>query len=238
MKLQRALLLTALLAPALAFALPPPEPAKGPWTDKVKAGTPLFATLKTNKGDIVLRLFSKEAPLAVGNFVGLATGEQPYTDPTTGKKGSGPYYRNVTFHRVIPGFMIQGGDPTGTGRGNPGYAFADEFDSGRSFDKPGLLAMANSGPGTNGGQFFITVAPTPHLNNRHTIFGEVLQGYPVVEAISRVERAARDKPVEDVVIRSITFSETAPKAPAAKGRKKAPAARGADAAKKPAPRTE
>src|SRR5690606_37733320 len=90
MKLQRALLLTALLAPALAFALPPPEPAKGPWTDKVKAGTPLFATLKTNKGDIVLRLFSKEAPLAVGNFVGLATGEQPYTDPTTGKKGSGP----------------------------------------------------------------------------------------------------------------------------------------------------
>lgn len=237
MKLQRALLMIALLAPTLAFALPPPDPAKGPWTDKVKAGKPLYATLKTSKGDIVLRLFSKEAPLAVANFVGLATGEQPYTDPATGKKTSGPYYKNVTFHRVIPGFMIQGGDPTGTGRGNPGYAFADEFESGRAYDKPGLLAMANSGPGTNGGQFFITVAPTPHLQGRHTIFGEVLRGYPVVEAISKVERGARDKPVEDVVIRSITFSETAPKAPAAKGTKKAPEAKDG-AQKKATPKAE
>ncbi|NVJ04897.1 peptidylprolyl isomerase [Myxococcus sp. AM001] len=167
--------------------------------------------METNQGAIGVRLFSKDAPKTVANFVGLATGEKAWTDPKTGQRVTGkPLYDGVVFHRVIPGFMIQGGDPTGTGRGDPGYRFEDEFQSGRTFDKKGLLAMANAGPGTNGSQFFITTSTPDYLNNRHTIFGEVVSGYDVVEKISNVQRDPRDKPLEAVVIQKIAMSDQAP----------------------------
>ena len=152
------------------------------------------AVMNTTKGAIVIELFPKEAPKTVNNFVFLA------------KDG---FYDGVIFHRVIQGFMIQGGDPLGTGTGGPGYKFEDEFDPSLVFDSPGLLAMANSGPGTNGSQFFITVAPTPHLNNRHTIFGRVILGQDVADAIS-VTPASQDRPSEDVVIHNIKIQETVP----------------------------
>ena len=133
----------------------------------------LYATLHTNHGPIRLQLFPDHAPATVRNFVELAEGTKDYVDPRTGQKGSGPYYDGTISHRVIAGFMIQLGDPTGTGRGGPGFQFGDEFHPELQFDRPYLLAMANAGPGTNGSQFFITVGPTPHLNRRHTIFGQV-----------------------------------------------------------------
>ncbi len=170
----------------------------------------LYATLKTNKGDIVVRLFAKDAPKTVQNFVGLATGEREWRDPKTNEMKREPYYDGTIFHRVIPNFMIQGGDPLGMGYGGPGYKFEDEFQSGRTFDKPGLLAMANSGPNTNGSQFFITTSTPQHLNNRHTIFGEVIRGYDVVQAIEKVERDPRDKPLERVVIEKVEISEKEP----------------------------
>jgi peptidyl-prolyl cis-trans isomerase A (cyclophilin A) len=193
-------------------ATPPAEAAaSGEWTKKVQAGQEVYATLKTNQGDITVRLFSKDAPKTVANFVGLATGEKPWTDPNSGQRVTGkPLYDGVIFHRVIPGFMIQGGDPTGTGRGDPGYRFEDEFQSGRTFNKPGLLAMANAGPGTNGSQFFITTSTPDYLNNRHTIFGEVVKGYEVVEKISNVQRDTRDRPQTPVVINTIAMSDQAP----------------------------
>jgi peptidyl-prolyl cis-trans isomerase A (cyclophilin A) len=187
------------------------EPGSGEWTKKVQAGQDVFATLETNQGNITVKLFSKDAPKTVANFVGLATGEKPWTDPRTGERVTDrPLYSGVVFHRVIPDFMIQGGDPTGTGRGDPGYRFEDEFQSGRTFNKVGLLAMANAGPGTNGSQFFITTAITDFLNNRHTIFGEVVSGYDVVVKISNVPRDGRDKPNEPVVIQKISMSDEAP----------------------------
>ena len=143
------------------------------------------ATLRTNQGDIRLVLFPDQAPKTVQNFVGLATGQAEWIDPRTGQKSKAHLYDGTMFHRVIPQFMIQGGDPTGTGRGGPGYQFADEFHPDLRFDRPYLLAMANAGPGTNGSQFFITVGPTPHLNNRHTIFGEVVKGGDLVPQIAR-----------------------------------------------------
>ena len=148
----------------------------------------LYATLHTNHGPIRLQLFPDHAPATVRNFVELAEGTREYVDPRTGQKGSGPYYDGTISHRVISGFMIQMGDPTGTGRGGPGYQFADEFHPELQFDRPYLLAMANAGPGTNGSQFFITVGPTPHLNRRHTIFGEVADqaSRDVVERIAKV----------------------------------------------------
>ncbi len=163
------------------------------------------ATLHTNHGDIVITLFPEHAPRTVENFVGLADGTKDYRDPRTGAAGSGPFYDGVVFHRVIEGFMIQGGDPTGTGRGGPGYTFADEFHPELVFNKPYLLAMANAGPGTNGSQFFITVAPTPHLNRRHTIFGEVADDASrgVVDRIAAVATDRSDRPLDDVVITSI-----------------------------------
>ncbi|WP_253910616.1 peptidylprolyl isomerase, partial [Pyxidicoccus fallax] len=189
----------------------PPPAATGEWTKKVQAGQEVYATLNTNQGDIVVRLFSKDAPKTVANFVGLATGEKSWKDPRTNEQVQGrPLYEGVIFHRVIPGFMIQGGDPTGTGRGDPGYRFEDEFQSGRTFNKPGLLAMANAGPGTNGSQFFITTSSPGYLNNRHTIFGEVVQGYEVVEKISNVERDRADRPLQQVVIQKVTMSDAAP----------------------------
>jgi peptidyl-prolyl cis-trans isomerase A (cyclophilin A) len=153
--------------------------------DEVRAGKELFATFKTSMGDIVVKLFSKDAPKTVENFVGLATGEKEWTDPRTGQKTNAPLYDGTVFHRVIPDFMIQGGDPLGQGIGGPGYKFEDEFQSGRRFDKPGLLAMANAGPNTNGSQFFITEVPTGWLDNKHTIFGEVVKGFELVPKITR-----------------------------------------------------
>jgi peptidyl-prolyl cis-trans isomerase A (cyclophilin A) len=153
--------------------------------DEARAGKDLHATFKTSMGDIVVKLLPKEAPKTVENFVGLATGEKEWTDPRTGKKTNARLYDGTIFHRVIADFMIQGGDPLGQGIGGPGYKFEDEFKSGLRFDKPGLLAMANAGPNTNGSQFFITEVATPHLNNRHTIFGEVVKGFDLVPKIAR-----------------------------------------------------
>ena len=166
------------------------------------------ATLHTNHGDIVIDLFADQAPLTVDNFVGLATGAKEYRDSATGEKKTGNFYDGVIFHRIIDGFMIQGGDPTGTGMGGPGYQFGDEFHPELSFNRPFLLAMANAGPGTNGSQFFITVAPTPHLNRRHTIFGEVADeaSRQVVAAIAKVATGRMDRPVEPVVIESVEIT--------------------------------
>ncbi|MBI1377927.1 MAG: peptidylprolyl isomerase [Frankiales bacterium] len=165
-----------------------------------------YATLHTNHGDIRLELFPNHAPKTVRNFVGLADGSQEWRDPRTGAASTAPLYDGVVFHRVISGFMIQGGDPLGTGTGGPGYTFADEIHPELQFDRPYLLAMANAGPGTNGSQFFITVVPTPHLNRKHTIFGEVADApsRAVVDAIAAVPTGAMDRPKEPVVISSVT----------------------------------
>ena len=169
------------------------------------------ATLHTNHGDIVIDLFENEAPKTVANFVGLAEGTKDYVDPKTRQPGSGPFYDGVVFHRVIPNFMIQGGDRLGTGTGDAGYKFADEFHPDLAFNKPYLLAMANAGPGTNGSQFFITVAQTPHLNRKHTIFGEVADApsRAVVDTIAAVSTGAQDRPSEPVVIESVTVTRSA-----------------------------
>jgi peptidyl-prolyl cis-trans isomerase A (cyclophilin A) len=164
----------------------------------------LIATLRTNQGQIVVRLLPDHAPKTVANFVELAEGGRQWTDPRTGHATTDKLYDGTIFHRVIPNFMIQGGDPLGSGRGGPGYKFADEIHPDLIFDRPYLLAMANAGPGTNGSQFFITVAPTPWLNRKHTIFGEVIQGQDVVDKISQVKTGSQDRPVEDVTIESIT----------------------------------
>ncbi len=166
------------------------------------------ATLHTNHGDVVIALFGNHAPKTVANFVGLADGSKDYSTKNAKGEAAGPFYDGAVFHRVINGFMIQGGDPTGTGRGGPGYQFADEFHPELQFDKPYLLAMANAGPGTNGSQFFITVGKTPHLNRRHTIFGEVVDpaSQKVVDAIASTVVDRGDRPTEDVVINSITIS--------------------------------
>jgi len=165
--------------------------------------TTLTATLRTNQGPIVIRLLPDHAPRTVRNFVDLAQGGREWTDPRTGRVTTGRLYDGTIFHRVIPNFMIQGGDPLGTGTGGPGYQFADEFHPELQFDRPYLLAMANAGPGTNGSQFFITTVPTPHLNRRHTIFGEVIQGQEVVDQISHTATDGRDRPVKDVVLESV-----------------------------------
>ena len=169
----------------------------------------MFATLHTNHGDIRLELFAHHAPKTVANFVELAKGEREFTNPVTGDKEKRPYYDGVIFHRIIDGFMIQGGDPEGSGKGGPGYQFGDEFHPELQFDRPFLLAMANAGPGTNGSQFFITVTATPHLNNRHTIFGEVTdkESQKVVAKISRVVTDRMDRPKDDVVIESVEIQE-------------------------------
>ncbi|GAB2951570.1 peptidylprolyl isomerase [Micromonospora polyrhachis] len=170
----------------------------------------IYATLHTNAGPIRLELFPNHAPKTVRNFVELAEGTGKYTDPRTGAPGSGPYYDGTISHRVIAGFMIQMGDPTGTGRGGPGYQFADEFHPDLRFDQPYLLAMANAGPGTNGSQFFITVDRTPHLNNRHTIFGKVADqdSVKVVDAIANTPTGPGDRPRNDVVIERVEIERT------------------------------
>jgi peptidyl-prolyl cis-trans isomerase A (cyclophilin A) len=167
-----------------------------------------YATLVTSKGTIKVRLLPDHAPKTVDNFIGLATGTKEYKDPRDGQKKTGPYYDGTIFHRVIPEFMIQAGDPTGTGTGGPGYQFEDEVAGGPGFTKPGYLAMANAGPGTNGSQFFITEAPTTWLTGKHTIFGEVIEGMEVVNDIARAPRDGRDKPKEDVVLERVEISES------------------------------
>ncbi|MFJ3627007.1 peptidylprolyl isomerase [Streptomyces albidoflavus] len=166
----------------------------------------LYATLKTNHGDINVRLFPNHAPKTVKNFAELASGEREWTNPETGRTTKDKLYDGTVFHRVISGFMLQGGDPLGNGTGGPGYQFADEFHPDLAFNKPYLLAMANAGPGTNGSQFFITVAPTAWLTNKHTIFGEVVDpaSQKVVDEIAAVQTNPRtDRPVNDVVIESV-----------------------------------
>ena len=163
----------------------------------------LTAKLRTNLGTITVRLFPDQAPKTVRNFVDLAEGTREWTDPTTRQPSNARLYDGTIFHRVIPDFMIQGGDPLGTGTGGPGYKFADEFHPDLTFSRPYLLAMANAGPGTNGSQFFITTVPTPHLNGRHTIFGEVIEGTDVVDQISKATTGRNDRPVDDVVIESV-----------------------------------
>lgn len=165
----------------------------------------IYATLRTTLGDIEVRLFPNHAPKTVRNFLDLAEGTREWTDPRTGAASSEPLYPGTVFHRVIPDFMIQGGDPLGSGTGGPGYRFADEFHPELGFTRPYLLAMANAGPGTNGSQFFITVAATAWLTNKHTIFGEVTSGTEVVDAISNVDRDRSDRPKTDVVIESVVI---------------------------------
>jgi peptidyl-prolyl cis-trans isomerase A (cyclophilin A) len=167
----------------------------------------LTATLRTNQGDIVLRLFPDHAPKTVRNFVELAEGSRDWTDPRTRRPSTDKLYDGTIFHRVIPGFMIQGGDPLGTGTGGPGYKFGDEFHPDLTFNRPYLLAMANAGPGTNGSQFFITTVPTPWLTGKHTIFGEVLEGSDIVDKISNVRTDSGDRPAADVVIESVEITE-------------------------------
>jgi peptidyl-prolyl cis-trans isomerase A (cyclophilin A) len=165
-----------------------------------------YATFNTTLGKIVCRLFEKEAPITVKNFTDLAEGKKAWKDSVSGKGGNNPLYDGTLFHRVIPSFMIQGGDPSGTGMGGPGYKFQDETKgSPHKFDAPGKLAMANSGPNTNGSQFFITVAPTPWLTGNHTIFGEVIEGQDVVDKITASPRNRQDRPDTDIVLQSVAI---------------------------------
>jgi peptidyl-prolyl cis-trans isomerase A (cyclophilin A) len=169
-----------------------------------------YAVFDTTEGKITVRLFETDAPITVKNFVELAEGSREWVHPTTREKSTNKLFHGTIFHRVIPDFMIQGGDPAGTGMGGPGYRFQDETKgSPHKFDKPGKLAMANSGPGTNGSQFFITVAPTPWLTGNHTIFGEVVEGEDIVTKISKVARNAQDKPHKPVVLESVVIERVA-----------------------------
>jgi peptidyl-prolyl cis-trans isomerase A (cyclophilin A) len=170
---------------------------------KNQAGT--YAVIETELGTIVCKLFPEKAPKTVANFVGLAEGTKEFTDPKTGKKAKRPFYDGIVFHRVIPDFMIQTGDPLGKGIGGPGYQFDDEFDPSLRFSKKGILAMANSGPGTNGSQFFITVAPTPWLNDHHSIFGDVVEGQSVADAISKAPRDGGDRPTKTLSMKKVSI---------------------------------
>ena len=193
--IRKLLLVLILLAFSPAFAAEPVE-KKGP----------VYATLKTSMGDMVVRLYDDKAPKTVANFVGLATGTKEWTDPKTGEKVKKPLYNGTIFHRVIPGFMIQGGDPLGNGTGGPGYRFEDEFHPDLRHTKGGILSMANAGPNTNGSQFFITLGPTLHLDNRHSVFGELVKGQEIVVGIGNVPRNANDRPLKDVVLQEVVIS--------------------------------
>ena len=169
----------------------------------MESGT--YAQFDTTEGSFTIRLFEKEAPKTVANFIGLAEGTREWKDPRTGETTTGPFYEGVTFHRVIEGFMIQGGDRLGTGTGGPGYKFGDEFHPTLRHSKAGILSMANAGPNTNGSQFFITLGPTPHLDNRHSVFGEVVEGMDVVTRIGAVRTGPQDRPVKPVVINKVAI---------------------------------
>jgi len=164
-----------------------------------------YAQFDTSEGSFTIRLFEKEAPKTVANFVALAEGTKEWQDPQSGQKKTEPFYNGVVFHRIIEGFMIQGGDRLGTGTGGPGYKFADEFHPSLRHKGPGILSMANSGPNTNGSQFFITLGPTPHLDNRHSVFGEVIEGMDIVKRIGSVQ-VRNDRPVKPVVINTVTIT--------------------------------
>jgi peptidyl-prolyl cis-trans isomerase A (cyclophilin A) len=173
----------------------------------VESGT--YAEFETTEGSFTVRLFEKEAPKTVANFVGLAEGTKEWLDPATGEKKKAPYYDGIIFHRVIHGFMIQGGDRLGTGTGGPGYNFGDEFHPSLRHSRAGILSMANAGPNTNGSQFFITLGPTPHLDNRHSVFGEVVEGLDVVKKIGAVATGRQDRPVKPVVMNHVTIKRIA-----------------------------
>ena len=187
----------------LMTILPQPNTSEAGKPSKLSPG--LYVIFETSMGNITCQLFEKEAPKTVANFVGLAEGTKEWTDPKTGQKVKRRFYDGLIFHRVIPQFMIQGGDPLGTGMGDPGFRFEDEFNPNLKFDQPGRLAMANAGPNTNGSQFFITEVPTPHLNNKHTIFGQCSEGQDVISKITRVPKGPMDKPLTDVVINKLTI---------------------------------
>ncbi|RKG92584.1 peptidylprolyl isomerase [Corallococcus sp. CA053C] len=180
--------------------------------ERARAGEELYATFNTTEGRIVVRLLPQESPKTVENFVGLATGEKTWTHPVTFEAMHGrPLYDGTLLFRCIKDFMVQGGDPSSRGNGGPGFRFEDEFQGGRRFDKKGVLAMGNTGPNTNGSQFFITAAPTPHLNNRHTIFGEVVEGQDVVDRIANeLPKDSNDRPRRDVRIQTLTISTARP----------------------------
>jgi peptidyl-prolyl cis-trans isomerase A (cyclophilin A) len=164
-----------------------------------------YAQFDTSEGPFTIRLFEAEVPKTVANFIGLAEGTKEWRDPQTGDQKTAPFYNGVTFHRIIEGFMIQGGDRLGTGTGGPGYNFADEFHASLRHNRAGILSMANAGPNTNGSQFFITLGPTPHLDNRHSVFGEVIDGMDVVKRIGSVPTGRNDRPVKPVVINQVTI---------------------------------
>jgi peptidyl-prolyl cis-trans isomerase A (cyclophilin A) len=166
-------------------------------------GKGLYAIFETSLGKLVARLEEERTPETVKNFVGLATGEKEYIDPRSGKKGSGPYYDGTNFHRIIKNFMVQGGDPTGTGTGGPGFRFKDECRSELSHKGPGILSMANAGPGTNGSQFFITLVSTPWLDGRHTVFGELVSGLDVLTKMGEVATGPMDRPREELKLISV-----------------------------------
>lgn len=199
--------LFAFLVMGLGFHAEAKETQKAKETKSDKKGKDMIAVFETNQGTFKIKLFADKAKKTVENFVGLAEGTKEFTDADTGKPVKRPFYDGLIFHRVIEGFMIQGGDPKGTGTGGPGYRFEDEFDASLKHDKAGILSMANAGPNTNGSQFFITVAPTPHLNNRHTVFGEVTEGLDVVMKISRVKVGPMDRPVDPVKIVSLKIQK-------------------------------
>ena len=185
-----------------------PAPADTSKPSASKHGPGVYAHFTTNHGNFIVKFFEKDAPKTVENFVGLAEGKKPWTDPRTRQQIRRPYYRNVLFHRVIPNFMIQGGDPEGTGMGGPGYTFDDEISPNHRHNKPGIVSMANRGPNTNGGQFFITVAPYPSLDGKYSIFGEVVEGLNNVVAISKVPSTGPkgdppNRPRKDVVISNV-----------------------------------
>ena len=195
--MKRIILIGASLAAALFAMSAPAQEKKGL----------VYATLKISMGDIVIQLFDDKAPKTVANFVGLANGTKEWTDPKTREKTKRPLYNGTIFHRVIPGFMIQGGDPLGNGTGGPGYQFEDEFHPDLKHSKPGILSMANAGPNTNGSQFFITLAATPWLDGKHSVFGEVIKGQTVVDAIGNVPRhLPNNRPMKDVVLQEVTIS--------------------------------
>jgi peptidyl-prolyl cis-trans isomerase A (cyclophilin A) len=193
-------------APTQKPAAPTSKPAAPapPATSAATHGPGVYAHITTNHGAMVARLFDKDAPRTVENFVGLAEGKKQWRNPRTKTMVRRPYYNNLTFHRIIPGFMIQGGDPEGVGTGGPGYTFADEFNPKLRHSRAGILSMANAGPNTNGGQFFITLVPTPHLNDRHSVFGELVEGMDTLMAIGKVPTAKADnRPIKPVVIKSV-----------------------------------
>jgi peptidyl-prolyl cis-trans isomerase A (cyclophilin A) len=169
---------------------------------------PIFATFDTTEGTFKARLHDDKAPKTVANFVDLAEGSKEWTDPKSRQQVKRPFYDGLIFHRVIDGFMLQGGCPMGNGMGGPGYKFADEFGPGLKHDRPGMLSMANSGPNTNGSQFFVTLVPTPWLDNKHAIFGEVVEGLDIVQKIGKTKTGPQDRPLKDIVINSVKIERS------------------------------